>query len=154
LIPKLLERFTLRPDWTASALATVLADAARKSDLGTYSARIVGTPDGRPLGLYLMHIQPHRHASVLQLMSTQGREGVVLDRAIAYATDCGAVAIRGRAQPDFLDALAERRAVLVPQLATVVHARDKAVLEAFRNGTAFFTGLAGENWMRLNGDRF
>jgi hypothetical protein len=78
----------------------------------------------------------------------------VLDRAIAYATDCGAVAIRGRAQPDFLDALAERRAVLVPQLATVVHARDKAVLEAFRNGTAFFTGLAGENWMRLNGDRF
>jgi hypothetical protein len=47
-----------------------------------------------------------------------------------------------------------RRAIFVPELATVVWSRDAEVLQHFREGNAFFTGLAGENWMRLNGDSF
>jgi len=154
LIRRFLEAFALRPDWSDADLHVILGDAARKADMGDFVSRVVTSPNGQPVGFYLYHLRRGQVAQVLQIMAQKGREGIVIDRAIADAADRGAVAIRGRSQPALIDALMERRAIFVPELATVVYSRDEAVLKAFREGTAFFTGLAGENWMRLNGDRF
>ncbi len=154
LFKRLLSGVTLRPDWSDADIATILAHAARKADLGAYTARVVTAPNGTAVGFFLYHLKPGRIAHVLQIMAVRGREGVVVDRAIAHATAAGAVAIRGRSTPVLLDALMSRRAIFVPELATVVWSRDQEVLQHFREGNAFFTGLAGENWMRLNGDGF
>jgi hypothetical protein len=154
LVQRFVGRYALRPVWSATELSVVLADAARKNLLGDFVARAVIAPGGNPLGLYLYHLKPGRVAHVLQVMAYPRREGVVLDSLIADAMRRGAVAIRGRSEPTFLDALMERRCVFLSDLSAVVVTRDKAVLQAFRDGTAFFTGLAGENWMRLNDDRF
>lgn len=154
LIPHFLEAYPLRPDWSRDELAFLLADAAPKRQLGDFVARTVLAPGGRPVGLFLYHLRRGRIAHVLQILAAPGRDGAVVDRAIAHALDRGAVAMRGRAQPALLPALMERRAVLLPELAAVLHTRDTAVRQHFAAGSAFFTGLAGENWMRLNGDRF
>ena len=154
LVPRFLAEFPLRPDWSAADLTVILSHAARKADLGDFASRVVLAPNGEPVGLFLTHLRRGRVAQILQIMAKKGREGIVIDRAIAHAAACGAVAIRGRAQPVLLDALMERRAIFLPDLTTVVQSRDAEVLRHFREGTAFFTGLAGENWMRLNGDRF
>ncbi|MBI4923370.1 MAG: hypothetical protein HY834_16640 [Devosia nanyangense] len=154
LVPHFLAEFPLRPDWTAADLGTILSDGARKAELGDFTSRVVLAPNGEVAGLFLTHLRRGRVAQILQIMAKKGREGIVIDRAIAHAVTAGAVAIRGRAQPALLDALMERRAVFLPELAAVVYSRDADILRHFREGTAFFTGLAGENWMRLNGDRF
>jgi hypothetical protein len=36
----------------------------------------------------------------------------------------------------------------------ISHARDKALLEPVRSGRALISGIAGESWTRLIGDRF
>jgi len=154
LIPHFLASYKLRPDWSRDELAFLLTDAAQKRTLGTFVARAVLAPGGQPIGLFLYHLRRGQIAHVLQILAAPGREGVVIDRAIAHALGQGAVAIRGRAQPTLLPALMERRAVLVPELATIIQSRDSEVLRHFAAGSTFFTGLAGENWMRLNGDSF
>lgn len=153
LVPRFLAHFPLRPVWGKGDLSVVLRDAARKSELGDFISRVVLAPNGDPIGLFLYHLRRRLIAHVLQIMAAKGREGVVLDRAIAHAASHGAVAIRGRTHPAIVDALMARRTIFVPELATVVYSRDPAVLKHFREGNAFFTGLAGENWMRLNGDQ-
>ncbi|MEP7241143.1 MAG: hypothetical protein ABI697_09690 [Devosia sp.] len=154
LLPELVADFALRPDWTPASLRALLGDASQKADLGDFAARLVLDTAQRPVGAFMLHLRKGRTAQVLQLLSRKGREGIVLDRAIASATAAGAVAIRGRSTPRFTEALMERRALFVPEQATVVLTRDAEILAHFRDGTAFFTGLAGEEWMRLNGDRF
>ncbi len=153
-IPRFLEHYPLRPDWSRDELALLLADGAAKRELGRFVARVVRAPGGQPAGLFLYHVRKGGLAHVLQLLAAPHRDGIVIDRAMAHAAEMGAVAIRGRAQPALLPALMERRAVLLPELSALVHARDAEVRKHFYAGTAFFTGLAGENWMRLNGDRF
>ncbi len=154
LIPRFTAAFPMRPDWSDADLTTILTDAAQKAEYGPFTARVVLSPTGEPAGLILYHLRRGRVARLLQLMAGKGGEGIVIDRAIAHAAANGAVAIRGRSHPSLLDALMERRAIFVPELATVVYSRDAEVMKHFREGTAFFTGLAGENWMRLNGDHF
>jgi hypothetical protein len=154
LVPRFLAAYPLRPDWTSTDLRTLLSDSARKSSLGDFYARLVCSRSGNPLGLFLLHGATGRTAHVLQILATKGREGAVIDRAIMFATELGAVAVRGRTQPVLLEPLMERRAVFLPAYASVIYTRDTEVLRHFREGTAFFTGLAGENWMRLNGDNF
>ncbi len=154
LIPKFLRSFALRPDWTRDELALILTDAAAKRTIGDPVSRIVSGPNGAPVGLYLYHVRKGHVAVVTQILAARGREAAVVDQAILHAASMGAVAIRGRAYPALTPALMERRAVFLPELSTLVFARDPDVLAHFRQGTAFFTGLAGEQWMRLNGDRF
>ena len=48
----------------------------------------------------------------------------------------------------------DRRAFFYPNMWTVVYSRDPEVVSHFHAGKAFFTGIAGENWVRLNGDDF
>ncbi|MDP2339353.1 MAG: GNAT family N-acetyltransferase [Deltaproteobacteria bacterium] len=154
LVPRFLADFPLRPEWTRAELSTVVSDASRKAVLGEFVSCVVEGPNSEPVGLFLYHLRRGRVAHVLQIMAAKGREAVVVGRAIAHASANGAVAIRGRAQPALADALMDGGAAFLPDLATVVCTRDRHILEHFRAGTAFFTGLAGENWMRLNGDRF
>ncbi len=144
----------MRPTWTDADLAVILGHGGQKRTLGDLVARAVTTRDGNAVGFYLYHLRPGRIAHVLQIMAAPRREGLVIDCAIADAASRGAIAIRGRAQPTLLGALMERRCVFLSELSTIVVSRDEAIMDAFRKGGALFTGIAGENWMRLNGDHF
>jgi hypothetical protein len=152
LLPHFLERFTLRPDFERHHWHFILEDGSRKSEFGQFFANAVVSPSGETVGLYLYHARPGRTAELLQAFANPGREGIVLDRLIGHAMQQGAVAIHGRSTPTFHRQLMERQAFFYPNMWTVVYSRDPEVATHFNAGTAFFTGLAGENWIRLNGD--
>ena len=82
------------------------------------------------------------------------RAGVVLDCLLRDAADHGAVAVRGRTAPALFDALLERRCLMFRHSASVVAARDRALVERLKRGDAAFNGLVGERWSRLMGDSF
>ncbi|MEP5514782.1 MAG: hypothetical protein ABJP87_07555, partial [Bauldia litoralis] len=66
----------------------------------------------------------------------------------------GAVAIRGRVQPEFADLLLRRRAVFLHASSMVVHARRSDLFAPIHGGEALITGLAGESWSALIGGLF
>lgn len=152
LIPPFLERYTLRPDYSRRDWQFILEDGSRKSSLGAFHANVVLSVSGDPVGLYLYHGRKGHTAELLHAFANPGREGIILDKLIGHAMAIGAVAIRGRATPTFQKALADRHASFHPHLWTIVYSRDPEVARHFQAGTALFTGLVGENWIRLNGD--
>lgn len=154
LIPRFIERFTLRPDFERHHWQFILEDASRKEDFGEFFANSVVSPSGETVGLYLYHGRRGRTAELLQAFANPGKEGIVLDRFIGHAMALGAVAVHGRSTPTFHRQLMDRHAFFYPNMWTVVYSRDPEVVSHFNAGTAFFTGLAGENWIRLNGGRF
>jgi hypothetical protein len=154
LLPRFLERFTLKPDFTREDWRFILEDGSRKPIYGEFFANAVVSPSGETVGLYLYHGKKGATAELLQAFSNPGKEGVVLDRLIGHAMAIGAVAIHGRSTPTFHRQLMDRHAFFYPSMWTVVYSRDPEVVPHFNAGTAFFTGIAGENWIRLNGDHF
>lgn len=154
LIPGFLDRYTLRPDFSREDWQFILTDASQKRAYGEFFANAVESPSGETVGLYLYHVRPGGMAHLLHAFSIPGKEGIILDRLTAHALDAGAVAIHGRCSPTFFKQWMDRRAFFYPDMWTIVYSPDKEVAQHFHAGTALFTGLVGENWIRLNGDRF
>lgn len=154
LLPRFLDAYPMRPDLSRESWRSIIVDSSRRSLVGAFHSRLVLNRDNEPVGLFLYNGRAGRIAEIVQILAVPGREGAVIDRALAHAVGIGAVAIRGRAQPALLDALIERRVAFGADLYTVVYSRDADVLRHFRQGTAFYTGIAGEHWMRINGDAF
>lgn len=152
LLPTLAGHWPLRPDWSAPRLRRILADAACKSQWGPPTRTIVSTRVGRPVGAYLYALKPGGIARVVQVLAHPGQAGAVIDHLFDAALRAGAVAVEGRADPVLLEALLTRHCVFTHETATVVHARDPALLAPFVEGRALFNGLAGERWTRLIGD--
>jgi len=79
----------------------------------------------------------------------------VVDRVygelVAEAVAGGAIALRGRLDPRYMYEMRRRWLVHAGNW-TLVHSRHDEVLNHFRNGTAWFTGLEGEEWMRFMHD--
>ncbi|MHC1550431.1 hypothetical protein [Phyllobacterium sp. K27] len=154
LITSCLKDYLLRPDWEPAALSEVLATARNKSTYGTMHSRVVTGRNGAPLGAYLFHGDRGKTARVLQIIASRGHESAILDSLLCYANSIGAIAVRARSQPQLMEAMMTRQGVFFQRSSTVVHARDANIVEVFSRGDAFFNGLAGEGWNRLNGDEF
>ncbi|EJN02146.1 hypothetical protein [Phyllobacterium sp. YR531] len=154
LITSCLKQYALRPDWETSTLKSILQVANSKSAYGTVHCRMVQNRAGVPLGAYIFHGNLGETVRVLQIIALKGHEGVIIDSLLSYAYSIGAIAVRARSQPRLMEAMMIRRGIFFQRSSTVVHARDPSILEAFSRGEAFFNGLAGEGWNRLNGDEF
>lgn len=154
LVAPLTAQFALRPDWSEAELGRLLSEAADKPEYGPAVFASVVTPGGKPIGAFAYHLHPGGIARVLQVLALPGQAGPVIDSLIGDASGRGAVGLRGRTQPALLEAMLGRRIAFTHLASTVIHARDAALIEAFRNGQGFVNGLAGEHWSRLIGGRF
>ncbi|MEH3145232.1 MAG: GNAT family N-acetyltransferase [Methylobacterium frigidaeris] len=148
------QRFAARPVWSPEAIARIVRDGASKRQYGEAVHRLVRDRRGTPVGAYILHGRAGRQARVVQFFAEPGAEEGVVDAMMALAAERGFTALRGRAQPWQLAALTSRRCVFFKSSASMGHARDPRLLAAFRSGEAFFTGYAGEGWLRLIGDTF
>jgi len=154
LVEPLTRHYTLRPDWSAELLAHIVAEATEKPDYGEAVFASVSASNGELIGAFLYHVSAGRIARVLQVLALPGQAGAVLDCLIGDAAQRGAAGLRGRTQPALLEAMLGRRVAFTQPAATVVHSRDKELVNAFLNSQGFFNGLAGEHWGRLAGGRF
>jgi hypothetical protein len=151
---ELVTQFPLRPAWNQPTLEGMLQHAERKVLHGERVQHIVRTRAGKPVGLYLYYGNPGGIGRTVQVMAAPGQEAIVVDRLIRNAYDRGLVAIRGRTQPQLLQAMIGKKCAFLHASSTVVHARDPDILAALTHGQPFLNGLAGEGWTRLIGDRF
>lgn len=154
VLPRLAERYVLRPDWDRESLAWFLSQAAEKERFGGLVRRVIRGRDGAATGAYLYCVRRRGIGFVLQTLARPGAEEAVVDDLFADARRRGAVALRGRVQPEFSDVLLRRRAVFVHAASTVVHSRRAELVSVIAGGEALITGLAGESWSRLIGGMF
>lgn len=154
LVEPLTRQFALRPAWSDEQLAHIVAEAAEKPDYGEAVFASVSRPGGAPIGAFLYHLGRDGIARVLQILTSAGQAGPVIDCMIGHAAQRGAAGLRGRTQPALLEAMLGRRIAFTHLASTVVHARDETLVKACQQGQAFLNGLSGEHWSRLVAGRF
>ncbi len=154
LIRQFAARYELAPAWDDASLRWFLTHAARKDPFGELISRVVRAKNGTPLGCYLYYGQPGGMAIVLQIFSSPENADTVVKCLLADANDRGCAAVRGRVQPDLLDALQQNGCIFKHVGSLTIHARNAELLAAIRAGNALVTGLAGETWTRLIHGKF
>lgn len=147
-------RYELAPAWDEPSLRWFLEHAARKEAFGSLTGRVVTGRNATPVGCYLYYGRPGGVAFVLQIFSTPGNAAAVVKSLLADAHGLGCSAVRGRSQPDLLDALLRNGCVFKQGTSLAVHTRHAHLLAAIHAGDALVTGLAGETWSRMTRGQF
>ncbi|TMJ50940.1 MAG: hypothetical protein E6G84_08455 [Alphaproteobacteria bacterium] len=153
-IPRFAESYSVRPDWNRSSLQWVLAHARAKARRGPVCRRMVYGKNHAPIGCYVYYGGPHGIARVLQILARPECIDAVLDSLLTNAFRNGSVAVRGGTHPRLMNALLRHGSMFFHRSSTIVHSADAELLHAIDSGDALVTGLAGEAWTRLIGDRF
>lgn len=153
-ITAIASRYQIVPLWPGGALTQILDDAASKAAYGTLRRCIVCNAGGEAIGVFQYHLRRGGIAWLLFLLAMPGQRGRVLDAVLADAAGRGAVAIRGRTDPQLFDALLSRRTLMLHTEASVVHSKDAELVASIARGDTIFNGVVGERWMRLIGDHF
>lgn len=148
------DRFVLRPQWDRHSLDWFVEQAERKRALGAPCWRIARSRTGDIVGCYAYFGRPGGIAWLLQALCTPDVAGELVDDLFAHACGQGCAGIRGGGHPWLTPELISRKTVFYGRAFFVAHARDKSLLQPIQSGQALISGLAGENWMRLIGDRF
>jgi hypothetical protein len=154
LLPRFAEAYPLRPAWDRESLAWFLAHAAEKDRYGPLVRRVVTGRKDSIEGIACYSVRPRGIAFVLQVLAVESAREAVVDDLLADAKRRGAVAVRGRVQPEFSDVLLRRRSLFLHAASTVFQTRRADLASAIASGQALITGLAGESWSRLIGGAF
>jgi hypothetical protein len=142
--PEFAEAGALRVEYDEPGLAWLLSRATRRAPGGTLRKAIVRRGD-RVLGWYVCHLDASGTADVLHVAATNASIHDVLDRLFYDAWQAGAVALAGRLEPRFIQALSDKYCLLHRRGPwTLVHARCPDVLRAFWTGNVSFPRLDGE----------
>jgi hypothetical protein len=152
-MPALIARYALRPDWDEPTLRWQLGHAAVKERFGALQCRLL-RKGKKTVGSYLYYGRPGGVGFILQTLALPGHDFAVASCMLSHAASDGCAAVRGRAQPEFLDALMRHHALMFHRSSMVVHTKDKDLSSTLRLGDALATGLAAEAWSRLIGGAF
>ena len=144
---KLDSKTRLRPLYDAEHLAWQFGEMKRIDDLGEFTAHVVKTRDGSPVGWYVYYL---KRGGVSRLFALEGHdkhlEGVT-GHLLADADRRGAGAVMGRMEPKLRRVMAGRTDLIVPKGSLMmVHSRDPSLMSDALLGRLAFTRLQGENW--------
>ncbi|PZQ17185.1 MAG: GNAT family N-acetyltransferase [Ancylobacter novellus] len=147
------ERYRVRPDWTAEELEWLLAMADGNVTLGPLRILGVREADGRVIGCVVHYGGPGRIARVLNVFADIGKETAVLRRMFRHFDERGFVGAVGGVRPSLIEGLAEQRALTFRHRAfTCLSTRHPEIVEAAARNDIYIGGLAGEGWSRLMTD--
>ncbi len=149
----LVGHYPLRPAWDRASLNWFLEQAEQKRNFGYPEWRVGRNVTGKVSAAYVYFAQPGGIGWVLQALAAPGAGPELVDDMFVHAHAMGASGLRGAAHPWLLPALMSRKTLLYGRTFYVAQASDKALLEPIRRGEALISGLAGESWTRLIGDR-
>jgi hypothetical protein len=141
-------RAGLRPVYERESMTWLLEMAERKTYLGDLHRVSVRNSANEVVGWYLCYLKRGGRCEVLQMAGRHDAVELVLDHLFYHAWRRGALAVSGRLQADFFEALKAKRCIFhgggAPLL---VYSRQHDLIEAVRAGDAFLTRLDGEWWM-------
>ncbi len=153
-VPALCTRYEISPVWDGRILGWMLQHAATKARFGTLMLRLIKGRGGRIVGGYIYYGKAGGIAFALQLFAEPQAERLVVNNLLTHVAARNFSAIRGRVQPEFLDALVRQQSLMFRRSAAVIHTRNDGLRAALLDGNALITGLAAEAWTRLIGDEF
>jgi hypothetical protein len=146
-LPTVVEPLRLYPDYNQSYLDWLFAELSRVQNGGEFIRSVVDG-HGSVIGWYIYLLRPGGVSTVVQVVARNGHAPQVLDHLFTDAQSKGAAALRGRVELALLHPLLQRRCVLRYVGGTLVHSRERAILEAIASGSAMLTPLEGE-WVGL-----
>jgi hypothetical protein len=141
-------RAALRPDYDRASLTWLLEMAEQKASSGDLRKVLVRNAANEVIGWYLYYLTRRGSSEVLQIAGRPDNLGEVLEHLFYHAWREGALAVSGRLEPTFLDALRAKHCLFHGRGSPVlIHSRRRDLVDAVRCGDAFLTRLDGEWWM-------
>ena len=101
---------------------------------------------GKAVGWFVYVHDPGGPARVLQVAARERDTDAVVEAMIYDARERNATVLTGRLEPNLVEPLRKRWAVLGFDARTLVHAKDNDVLEAVSTGPTLLTRFDGEWW--------
>lgn len=155
-LPRLSGAVALRPEYEGPSLSWVLERVDDRRDHGALRRLLLRDGRGEPVGWYLYYPGLRRGdvAQVVQIVAADGAIEEVVDHLFQDAWQQGAVAVAGRMEPRFVQALSARRAIFYNGGRrggrwVLVHARRQELLHAIASGDALLSPLEGELCLRF-----
>jgi hypothetical protein len=127
-----------------------LLDRVRERKPGGPASHVLLRDDRAIRGWYVSHLGSDGIADVLQIAAKAESIDDVLDHLFYNAWRQGAIAVRGRMEPRFMQALSDKYSLFHrrgPWM--LVSAKSQELLQAFLSGNAWFSRLDGEWALRL-----
>ena len=141
-------RGALRPEYDRGSLKWLFEMADQKVSSGDLRKVLVRNADAEIIGWYLYYLQQGGNSEVLHIAGRHDHVGEVLDHLFYDAWRDGAVAVSGRLEPRFFNALRTRHCLFHGRGSPVlVHSRRRELVDAVHSGNAFVSRLDGEWWM-------
>ena len=137
----------LRPVYDEAFLAWRFAQLGLARRLGTLSALALRDGHGEVVGWFVALVPRGGVATAVQVVARAGSEGTVLQCLLDAADEGGAIAVRGRLEPELALAVRELASTLQQRACLLVHADDEDVWRAFTSDRAMLTLLDGEPWL-------
>jgi hypothetical protein len=142
------------PEYSEESLNWLFDVLRRKTDLGMLRKTLVRRPRGEVLGAYVYYANPGGVSEVVQAVARPEATLDVLDHLSWDARQQGAIAVSGRVDPGFLQALSDRycRFRLDSDSAGVwVRSNSPALLQTILSGDGLLTRLECEWWISFQG---
>jgi hypothetical protein len=147
---ELRKEWRLMPDYNSQQLEAMIAIAGSRKDLGEFRLVSLRRNDGRLAGWYMYYANSRGPSEVIQMAARSGSEGAVLSHLVERGLEDKTVALTGRMDPRFQQALTRHFCALSPrQYLMLVHSRDLRLIHWITTGSAFLSRLEGEWCVRF-----
>jgi GNAT acetyltransferase-like protein len=145
---QLVPRAALRPEYDRASLTWLLEMAGQKASSGDLRKVLVRNADHEVIGWYLYYLRRRGSSEVLQIVAGPDKLAEVLEHLYFDAWREGALAVSGRLEPGFLEALRATHCLFHGRGSPLlIHSPHRELVDAVRRGDAFLTRLDGEWWM-------
>lgn len=149
----MLERFSIRPEWSRQEFHWLVEMARRNESLGELACRTIEDCAGKVVGAALFFAQPGRTACVLNIVSTAGRENEVLSTLFHHFDEQGYAHVTGMSQPFLMNALYRHNHVTFRHRGYFcITTRDETLKDRALAGDIYMGGLCSESWSQLTTD--
>lgn len=149
----MIERFPIRPAWTAAEFDWLYRVAGLNRSLGALHCRLVVDGEGRPIGGFLFFDGGGREATVLNVVCAAGREFDVVGQMFASLDADGYAAAGGISQPFLMNAISRQRWLSFKHRGYFcMVTRHAEIRDAALRNDIYIGGLASESWSRLLSD--
>ena len=144
-ISQISRKWTLRPAYESRSLQWLLATLKQRQEQGPLRMGIVRGCKNKVVGWYIYCAKQGGLGEVLQVGAEGNSQSQVLDQLFFDAWEHGVAALSGRLEPEFMDELRKKHCLMHHRgYWTLIHSRNRDVLEAVCSGDAFLTRLEGE----------
>ena len=142
-LPTVVGAQSLRVEYDAPTFRWLLERARQRKGSGTLHAAVVMKGD-QIVGWYVYHFERDQMATVLQIAAQSDAVRTVLDQLFSEADQHGAIAVTGRSEPRYLQALSDSYCAFHRGPWVLLKARQPSLVRSFETGDAWFSRLDGE----------